>query len=513
MKKNYLLTIIFAVALIIRFYHFHGSTYFGFDEARDAFISQAIYHEGAFKLIGPPANAPGLNHGVLHWYIIGILYLIGHGSPFFVSAVFRIINSLAIFPIFWIANKLFGKRTAYISALIYAFSFEATQYAIYYGNPSLAVLSWISLFAGAVIILKNKHKFWGLPLMALGIASGAQLELFLVILSLVGAVILIILWKQVKLIKLKSWILALVIGLSIISPYIAGEIKYNFRSFKSALNLVQGGYQIAGHDETKTSVYIKRWLLILHDNFLPLNNQFLWIIAFALLFFWLSYARKKIEYKLLLVWIFAGVFIFMFGAYNSYYINVGIGTGLIIGLATAFDKLIAKTKFLGNAVVVIVLLGNLHQILKINQYGLIEDIKTQQYMLLADEIKVIDQMYRWANKESFTVRITSMPYRMQTVWAYLFDHYGKPSHGYLPYYELGNVLGYPGYLPEPQHGTTCVRFLLREPIGGIPLRLINKDISDENIFSHPVKTIQIGHFYLEKRLTNDPQCFSSNFPI
>ncbi len=180
LNKWWPLGLIFILALFLRFYGFTGNVYFGFDEARDAFVSQAIYTQGDWKIIGPPANAPGLNHGVLHWYLMGILYIVGLGNPFFVAAVFRIINALAIFPIFWITDKLFGKRAAYIASAIFAVSFEATQYSMYYGNPSLAIFSWISLFAGAVVIYKNKNKFWGLPLMALGIASGAQLELFLV---------------------------------------------------------------------------------------------------------------------------------------------------------------------------------------------------------------------------------------------------------------------------------------------------------------------------------------------
>lgn len=511
MRKNYILWLIFILALVVRFYSFAESTYFGFDEARDAFISQAIYKQGDFKLIGPPANAPGLNHGVLHWYIIGFIYLIGQGNPFVASFVFRFVNALAVFPIYWLTNKLFGKRVAYIASLIFAFSFEATQYAMYYGNPSLAVLSWISLFAGAVVIYKNKNKFWGLPLMALGIASGAQFELFLVTLAFVGLVILGILWKEIAKLSIKSWILAIAIGLGITSPYIVGELQNGFRSISSAINLTSSGYSVSG-DKSKWLVYIERWVLIIHDNFLPVDNRILWGVAVILVGFLLIKAVKKIEYRLILAWIFGGIFIFMFGAYNSYYINVGIGTGMIIGLATLFDKVTEKNKYLGLLLVSACLIGNLSQIIPQNKNGLIQDIKTQQFMLLTDEKKVIDKLYSWADKESFTIRVTSMPYNMQTVWAYLFDLYGKPNYGYLPYYETGNVLGFPGYLPQPKDGTTCVRFLIKEPLGGIPNHLVEKDVRDENSFSVVVDSINIGHFNIEKRVSTDKVCFTDNYP-
>lgn len=511
MRKNYILWIIFILALIIRFYTFTGSTYFGFDEARDAFISQAIYKQGDFKLIGPPANAPGLNHGVLHWYIIGFIYLIGQGNPYVASFVFRLINALAVFPIYWLTNKLFGKRAAYLASLIFAFSFEASQYAMYYGNPSLAIFSWISLFAGAVVIYKNKNKYWGLPLMALGIASGAQFELFLVTLAFVGVVILGILRKEIGKLSFKSWLVAVGIGTGVASPYIIGEIQNGFRSVSSAINLARSGYTVSG-DKSKWLVYFERWILIIHDNFLPVDNRILWAVAAILVGFLLFMAVKKIEYRIILAWIFGGVFIFMFGAYNSYYINVGVGTGMVIGLAVLFDKILDRNKFLGMTIVSACLIGNITQIIPQNKNGLIKDIKTQEFMLLSDEKKVIDKLYLLADKKSFTIRVTSMPYNMQTVWAYLFDLYGKPFYGYLPYYETGNVLGFPGYLPQPKNGTTCVRFLIREPLGGIPAHLVEKDTKDENSFSKVVETITIGHFQIEKRTSSDKVCFSDNFP-
>lgn len=506
MEKKYILWLIFILALAVRFYSFKESVYFGFDEARDAYVSQAIYKQGDLKLIGPPANAPGLNHGVLHWYILGSFYLLGQGSPFFVAIIFRILNALAVFPIYWVTEKLFGKGSAPLASLIFAVSFEASQYAMYYGNPSLAVWSWISLFAGAVIILKSKDKFWGLSLMALGVASGAQLELFLVTLIPIGLIILVILRKEVKRLKFGSWLVAILIGLSIVSPYILAEFKNGFRSVSSAMNLISSGYSVSGN-ESKWLIYIERWILIVHDNFLPANSLMLKIIAIILIGFWMFQATKKVEYRLILIWIFGGLFVFLLGAYNSYYINVGIGTGVIIGLASFIDKVYGKNILLGMLLTLLAIWGNLSQVIYRNPDGLIQDIKTQQYMKLTDEIKVINKLYEWADEKPFTIRVTSMPYQIQTVWAYLFDLYGKPKYDYLPYKENGNVLGYPGYLPPPGTGSTCLRFLLREPTGGIPQELVERDVREENYFSIIEESLEIGHFYLEKRTSKDKKCF------
>ncbi len=511
-KRNYLLWIIFVLALIVRFYSFKESVYFGFDEARDAFISQAIYKQGDLKLIGPAANGiTGLNHGVLHWYLIGLFYLLGQGNPFFVAVIYRFFNALALFPIFWITKRLFGSRPGYIASVIFAVSFEATQYSLYIGNPSLAVWSWILLFVGAVIILKSKNKFWGLPLMAVGMATGVQFELFLMTLLPLGILILGLLRNEIKKINRKSWILATSLGVGIISPYILAEFKNGFRSIGIILKLASSPYN-ATSTEPKWATYVQRWLLMLHDNFSPVEPKILWIIGTILLCFMFYQAIKKSEYRLILLWVFGGIIVTFMGSYNVYYINVGIGTGMIIALSTLIDKISRLNIFLGFLIIFLVIIGNVSRVINQNRDGLIEDIKTQQYMQLSDEIAVVKKMYSWADGKSFTVRVTSMPYKIQTVWAYLFDQFGLPVYGYLPYYETGNVLGFPGYLPQPSNGTTCVRFLLKEPGGGIPRVLFDKDEAEENLFSSIDNSVQIGKFYLEKRISKDKICYSYNFP-
>ncbi len=512
MKRNLYLLGIFVLAIVVRFYSFKESVYFGFDEARDAFVSQAIYHDADLKIIGPAASGiTGLNHGVLHWYLIGIFYLFAQGNPFIVAIIYRVLNALAVFAIYWIASRLYSKRVGYIASLIFAVSFEATQYSIYFGNPSLAIWSWIVLFMGAVIILKSKNKFWGLPLMAIGVATGAQFELFLVSLFPLSIIILGFLIKELKNIGYKSWITAFILGIGIVSTYILAEFKNGFNSVRIILELATSPYNAESIDP-KWFTYIQRWILMVHDNFSPLEPRFLWLLSVVLICFLFYQAIKKIEYRLILMWMFGGVILTLMGSYNVYYVNVGIGTGVIIGLSILVDRVFNLNRYIGIFIIILVVAGNVDRIKTQNKEGLIEGIKTQQYMQLSDEVKVINNMYSWAENKSFTVRVTSMPYKIQTVWAYLFQQFGFPVYGYLPYYETGNVLGYPGFLPQPSNGTTCIRYLLREPHGGIPKILFENDENEENLFSTVERTVQIGKFYLEKRISKDKICYEDNFP-
>ena len=63
----------------------NGALIFGYDQARDAFSALEIAH-GHLKILGPSASAPGLFHGVLYYYLLAPIYLLGlrheRQSPF-----------------------------------------------------------------------------------------------------------------------------------------------------------------------------------------------------------------------------------------------------------------------------------------------------------------------------------------------------------------------------------------------------------------------------------------------
>ena len=146
-KYTISLLIIFLIGLSVRFINFRESLYFGYDEARDAFISQDIFLEKDLKLLGPQASAfTGIHHGPFYYYLIGPLFLISGGDPYFVSVVFRIINALGILGVFAVGYLFAFPLAGIISAFIYAFSYEQFIYAIFTGNPAVSNVSWILMF-------------------------------------------------------------------------------------------------------------------------------------------------------------------------------------------------------------------------------------------------------------------------------------------------------------------------------------------------------------------------------
>jgi len=509
-KNKILLLSIFTIALIFRFYKFKESIYFAFDQARDTYISQDIYQKGDLKFIGPPVSGNlGLFHGVLFWYLLAPLDAIASGDPIIISVFFRIINALGIFIVYVIGKRLFNSKVGLLSSLFFAVSFEQTQYSIYVGNPSLAVLSILLIFYGSTLLLSlNKNTKWSPLVMFSAAAISTQLNLMYFYTFFSVLIILFIFKKESLKIKFKYYLIAFLSSILILSTYILVEIKYSFRSIQLAIKLLNQDFGILNPNESKYILFWNKYLTMFKDNFFGFFNNNLLLTIFIILFTFLLIlkARKNKNYLLLLVWTMSWLILMFFGGHLAYYTNAGLSIGLLIVFASQIVKL---NKYLSIILICLFIFGNIKQINAQNSNSLLVSFASQTMMKLSDEYKLIDYLYRQANNQGFTIRVTGIPYKVQTIWAYLFNYYGKNKYNYLPYWENENVLGFPGTLPTPKQGTTCLRFRVVEPSRGIPQNLIDEDLKTENYFSDIINQQNIGHFLIETRIAKDKNCHNS----
>jgi len=226
------------------------------------------------------------------------------------------------------------------------------------------------------------------------------------------------------------------------------------------------------------------------------------LILISLLYF--SFKNKSL--LIILIWIVASSPLLFLTGYDALYVNIGIGIGVIIACGYLLNKLLKINKLLFYILILSIITSNISLIFKNNPKGLIVELKPQPYMKLHDEMIIMDKIYEYANNKGFTIRVTGIPYGVQTTWAYLFNYYGKGHFGFLPYWEGQMIYGFPGSLPTPTKGTTCLRFLIRDPIRGLPQNLINKDLDEENLFSDIINEETIGSFILQSRKAKDANC-------
>src|SRR3990172_11000870 len=152
-----ILMLLFALSFLLRVWYLgNGGVSFGYDQARDAFISQQIAG-GDLKLLGPSVSGvPGLYHGVLYYYIIAPFYLIGQGNPLFAAYGLSLISSLGVFIIFYFTYLITRKiAPSLLTALIYAVSYEVIQYSTWLSNPSIALIFVPLFYVGLYKWLKD----------------------------------------------------------------------------------------------------------------------------------------------------------------------------------------------------------------------------------------------------------------------------------------------------------------------------------------------------------------------
>lgn len=110
-------------------YVLHNDLNFSSDIARDFLLFGEITQK-KIVLIGPKSSVFGLFHGPLWLYLNYPVYLIGNGNPIVVGWWWIFLTALFLISCYFIAEKLFGKLTAYLFTAMTALymGFHANNY-------------------------------------------------------------------------------------------------------------------------------------------------------------------------------------------------------------------------------------------------------------------------------------------------------------------------------------------------------------------------------------------------
>lgn len=479
-----LLFLIFLVACFIRFLGFPENIYFGYDQARDAFQSQNIYKNFDLKIIGPSTAVENLFHGPLYWYLIGPLYLLGDGDPKFPAAMLLIINAAGVFVIFWIGRTLFNFKVGILAALLYAFSFEQTQYALYFGNPAPAVLTTM-LFYGGLAILIFKKRWLGLPISLIGLGLSIQFEFFLVYLFAILSILSIFFRSSITQTLNKKRVL--ISTLAFLAPslsFLLAEIKFEFRTVRTIFEIFTRQGSSVWDLGNATARYFDKLALHINDNifsFSPTLTRFIFLIFIFLAFYLLVKRKRNYQQVLFLsIWVFSSILMIFFGIPELYYTNIGISPAFIL-MSSFFIALLPVRFFvLGLVFTIVILLSNVLLIVKQSEKGIISGIYVQEGMLLSREKQVMDYIYSQAKGEPIVVSALTMPLKINTTWAYLFNWYAKEKYGYLPYWAGEVALGYPGSLPLwKSQEESYIMFSIIEPTRGVRPVFIENFIEEQ----------------------------------
>lgn len=491
--KYKLLILIFLLALVLRFLYYPQNTYFGFDQARDAYAVKEIL-SGDFKVVGPPTANGILHHGVLYYYIFAPFYLLSGGDPVVVSAFLRVLNSVGVFIVYPIALILFGPVAALITSFLFAISYEQTQFALFLNHPSLAVISVLIFYLGLAYWI-IRRKTWGFFIALFGLGLSIQFEFVEVQLLAVMLLFLLFFRRYLPKFSTKNVVISFLSFVLPLSSYIISEIKNNFMVAKQVPSLI-----ISSSGEVALINKLYNVLFIINRNFtdnFAVNNLVSIILGLLFLALFIFLLLKKIRQKQLIFlssWFFGGLLVYLFISNDAYFYNTGTSISLLLFAGFLLSQVFTKSRLLTFLILTLIVFSNMYLITKNNPLGPNQKINPQIGLTITDEQKVIDFIYKTADGKDFAVNALTMPYNVNTTWSYLFEWYGRGKYGYVPVWGGDAALGFPGGLrvETARSKLPTKRFLIIEPLEGIPSYLKDNFIRTEEQYAVIIEKRRIG---------------------
>lgn len=497
------LIFIFVIAYLLRilFLPQYALT-FGYDQARDALVTQQIIN-GDLKTLGPPASTPGLYHGALYNYVLVPAYLLGK-NPINAAYWVSLLNAATVFIIFYLTYSM-TKRTGagLLAALLFAVSFEATQYANWLSNPTIGVWtvavtyfglwSWINPSTGSGL------RRWAPALTGLGLGLSIQAEVFLLY-----HVVPILVWlfatrKKVTKIEILKFLAFTALA---VSTMVVAELKFGFKSIGGILQLLSSQDSLVASKGLGdfAVLFLNQLGKVFAYSTYPGNIGYGGIFVLVLIVISLiSWDKKEMSWKpFLATWLLSHLTVVTVGGTSTPFLLVGIGTAvsILVGIHI-YNWWSSGKRILAGIVLSVIVLSNLSMILKENSHGQ-TIFSIQKDMLLSKQMQAIDYTYAQANGDKFSINTLTSPLWINIVWTYLYNWYGLAKYGYVPEFHGHDQVGQLAALPKTSTDTKLY-FLIIEPMAGIPAHYLPDTIAEEEGKSKFVEEVNFGELVVQKR--------------
>lgn len=469
---------------------------FGYDQARDAFEAYSIWHGHHLKILGPATDIPGVSHGVLWYYFLAVIIFLGQ-TPQSSALIFLLILFLSVPLVGFVTAKLF--KNPPVTALTVSFYALAPLFQVFtrwLSNPSLAIIvSPLLLFSFWQYLQKPKtsNAFFSGLFLGLLIQSQFAYAFLLVLLP-------IYLWHFRPKTTFAHGIAFITAGLATTSTFLAAEIKFGGQATGSIVNFILHHDSNPAASSVLLTVFDRLFDMVSY-TFLP-GPKLIILIFFVVIFVALHKNKFKINHPpiiFLAIWLF-GYIIFqgfstaVSGSAHLFAAFIFPATALFAYIFYHFLKLYPKA-------VVILLLIFFSQILTQQQWikAGYTPHSAQRGAFLSLEQSLVDYTYQEAHGKNFIINSITNPLYINTLWAYLYEFYGQPKYGYLPFWGGMDQAGRLGNLAQKPFGEP-LRYLIIEDTNIIPDFYREKMIYAEDKVSDVIEEKSFGKLRVQKRI-------------
>lgn len=487
MLKHWPIVLIFIWGFWLRsLYLPQGQFLFSYDQARDAYTVSDLLR-GDLKIQGPPTSTRDFFHGVLYYYAIAPGYWLGRGSPIVAAHWWAFLNSGGILLLYWLGQSLFSRRfPAALLALMYAASYEASQYSFYLANTSLAVLTvpWLYYHLWQWSRGSSSAPWWS------GLALGLTFQANFLLIYHAAVIAVAGLLRLIPLTRRNIISSFLGFGLASASMWLS-EIKFGLPSLDGPASLLSRSTYSALHitPQAILDTALTQLTRVIGLNLFPQAVQIVTVV-FILLVVVFSLFRRPQWWWIFLLALVGFMPALVLGGISSPYIHAGLGS-LVLVITVYFAARLAPV------LLIIPLLANLSHIITVNSTGKTE-FAIQTTMTLKNELAAIDYIYAQSEGQPFSFSSITAPLNINTTWSYLFNWYGRNTYGYLPSWHGPDQAGQVGdNLSRP--GPTHRYFLIIEPSQGLPEDLIDSQVVAENKLSNFNHLSRFGEIIVHNR--------------
>lgn len=149
------ITLIFALALFLRFYKFYEGIAFRGDQGSDLYIARSIMEEGHRPMVGPLLTVNNFFTPPTYYYFLAVLYYIFR-TPEGVTAGFALMNLIGFFLIIFIASRLMDRYAGLIVGLLYASSAIMVSESRWMWQPH--PLTFFLLVSLLLLLMANRER-------------------------------------------------------------------------------------------------------------------------------------------------------------------------------------------------------------------------------------------------------------------------------------------------------------------------------------------------------------------
>lgn len=337
------LIIIWLLGLFLRTFDQSSRLGFYYDQGRDAQIAADILAGINFPAIGPTTGMSNIYLGPFWYYLITPAYWISRGHPAMAAAFLSLLESLTIIAIFLITKKYAGSKAAFVSALIWAFSYYLIRSSRWFSNPTpLPLLVILINYFLLKFIETTQTKYF----ICLSVLLGLSLQLEFASAVFFIPVIAIYLLIYLKIFTKKfffQFLISIFFFLLLLVPQLLFDIKNNFIITRGFFNLFSGqsfnysgsSFAIPGWEffSGRSINYYQYFFNKLDPNLTSISLLFLTSFIFCLFILFKKY-RTNNFFVLQLLWLLVPLILLYFfsgnyGRLYDYYLT-GFYTAFVI---------------------------------------------------------------------------------------------------------------------------------------------------------------------------------------